>query len=346
MSFRDELNSRLGGLTPVRRELRALRQAHERLRDELAAQQERTEESERKHRETIRRLEGARDKYRVERDQAREQVKSVEASRSFRVGHAIVRVTSFPVLAVRAVASFVVRIARGLSRRVIRPAARAVARAAKAVWTRLRALARRVRILLWRAKRAAGAPLRKETEAGQPAKADAPAPEDTRVISVPQGNEFLGPLTDGHATTMFLLWGLSEDEIDSIVDEVARLQMMQWDFKPLFVTDSDHWGSFQEHGYWFEYVPPAEDWLSHNSGGDWSQFVSERVDSIVELYSPNRIVVYEDTAKRGALRHGVLNGVISAGEPVLEKTMTGKKLAPPTNGAGSEKQRAASSSSN
>ena len=148
------------------------------------------------------------------------------------------------------------------------------------------------------------------------------------MIDVPQGNEFLGPLTDGHATTMFLLWGLSAEEIESLVEEVARLQLMQWDFKPLFVTDSDHWDAFQEHSYWFEYVPPAEDWISHNSGGDWSQFVSERIDSIIETYSPDRIVVYEDADKRGALKRGVLNGVISAGEPVVEMTTTAK-LQPP-----------------
>jgi hypothetical protein len=337
--LREVVGSKLEGLTPVRRELRALREAHDRLREELAAQQQRTEELEEKHRGELRRVEGARDKYRVERDQVTQQLKSVLESQSFRVGHAIVRVARFPLVVARALVRLARRIVRGLLNRVLRPAGRAVARAARAVGSFLRLLPSRLGRLAKRGGRAAKATMPKSKPAPQPkaGAAGAPKPADERVISVPQGNDFLGPLTDGHATTMFLLWGLSEDEIDSLVDEVARLQLMQWDFKPLFVTDSDHWEPFQDHGYWFEFVPPAEDWMSHNSGGDWSQFVSERIDSIIETYAPDRIVVYEDAAKRGALRRGVLNGVISAGEPVVEMTTTAK-LAPPGNGASPQQQ--------
>ena len=351
MSLRETVGSKLEGLTPVRRELRALREAHERLREELVAQQKKAEEVEAKHSQELQRLAGARDKYRIERDQVTQQLESVQQSQSFRVGHAIVRVARFPMVAFRALASLAVRIARGLSRRVVRPAGRAVIRAVRAVWSALRSFPPRVGRLLARGGRAAKrrvpkrapAPASKSAPASQPVQAAAPAAEDDRVMSVPQGNDFLGPLTDGHATTMFLLWGLPDEEVDSLVEEVARLQLMQWDFKPLFVTDSDHWDSFQEHGYWFEYIPPAEDWISHNDGGDWMQFVSERVDSIVEAYAPDRIVVYEDSEKRGALRRGVLNGVISAGEPVVEATTTAK-LQPPSGqpGNGSAAQRPAS----
>ena len=329
MTLRDNLSSKLEGLTPVRRELRALREAQERLREELAAQQERTEEADRKHREEVQRLEGDRDKHRDERDELAEQLKSLQGSQAYRVGHAIVRVATFPLAAARAILSLAKRVVRGLARRVILPTGRVIARLARAVWRAVRGAGR----VLARSGRAVKARLSKQAaQSAGPAQPAAPPADESRVISVPEGNQFLGPLTDGHATTMFLLWGLSEEEIDSLVDEVARLQMMQWDFKPLFVTDSDHWGPFQDHSYWFEYVPPAEDWISHNSGGDWSQFVSERVDSIVEMYAPNRIVVYEDSAKRGALRHGVLNGVISAGEPVVEVTTTGKLQPPQGNG--------------
>jgi hypothetical protein len=348
--LREVVGSRLEGLTPVRRELRALREAHERLREELASQQERAEQLEQKHREEVRRLEGARDKYRVERDQVTQQLTSVQESQSFKVGHAIVRVARFPLVAVRALVRLARRIVRGLLNRVIRPSARGVARAVRAVASFLGSLPSRLARLAKRSGRAAKARIPKpkpapKPSAAKPAAAGASKADEDRVISVPQGNDFLGPLTDGHATTMFLLWGLSDEEIDSLVDEVARLQLMQWDFKPLFVTDSDHWGSFQEHGYWFEFVPPSEDWISHNSGGDWMQFVSERIDSIIETYSPDRIVVYEDASKRGALRRGVLNGVISAGEPVVEMTTTAK-LQQPGNGASAQHQPATPSSGN
>ena len=148
MSLRDTVGSRLEGLTPVRRELRALREAHERLREELVAQQQRAEEVTEEHREEVRRLEAARDKLGAERDQLTEKLESVLQSQSFRVGHALALCARFPLVAVRAVASFVARVARGLLRRVIRPTGRAIVRAARALWAALRSLPPRVARLL------------------------------------------------------------------------------------------------------------------------------------------------------------------------------------------------------
>ncbi|HET6987980.1 MAG TPA: hypothetical protein VFI00_15245, partial [Kribbella sp.] len=82
----------------------------------------------------------------------------------------------------------------------------------------------------------------------------------------------------------------------------------------------------QEHGYWFEYIPPAEEWMEHNPDTGWSEFVAERIDSIVATYAPDRIVVYEDTNKREALRRGVLNGVVATPIPVDDST---KAVLPP-----------------
>jgi hypothetical protein len=340
-SWRKSLEERIEGLTPVRRELRALRQAHEKLREELVAEQERSREADRKHREEMRRISRARDNYKADRDQINEKLDAVLSSQSFRVGHALARAARFPLVLARRGVALAKRAARWTVRRVLRPAARGVARALRAVVRFVASLpgriargGRRLARGLTRSKAtpaaqgdaAATAPAKGAPSGSAPAPANPAAPE--RVIGVPQGNKFLGPLTDGHATTMFLLWGLSNEELDSLVDEVARLQLMQWDFKPIFVTDSDYWDCFLEHGFWFEYIPEAEDWIRHNDGRDWSEFVSERVDALVEAYKPDRVVVYEDAAKRGALRRGVLNGIVSAGDPVVEVTTT-SKLAPP-----------------
>jgi hypothetical protein len=59
--------------------------------------------------------------------------------------------------------------------------------------------------------------------------------------------------------------------------------------------------------------------MQHNPDTGWSEFVAERIDSIVATYSPDRIVVYEDTSKREALKRGVLNGVVGSRQIQIEE---------------------------
>jgi hypothetical protein len=138
------------------------------------------------------------------------------------------------------------------------------------------------------------------------------APSEQQRFPIPEGRRLLGPLNDKHCRTMFVVWGYSPDELDSLTDEIARLQLMLRDFKPLFVTDSDHWSAFQRHGYWFEYIPPAEDWTDHLERTEWPAYVSRRMDSIIATYRPDRIVVYDDGKDRDALKSGVLNQIVAA----------------------------------
>jgi hypothetical protein len=127
---------------------------------------------------------------------------------------------------------------------------------------------------------------------------------------IPSGDQLLGPLNDAPFTTMFVVWGYSATELESLTREIARLQLMLRDFKPLFVTDSDSWTAFQERGYWFEYIPPADEWTRRNEASEWPDYVGERIDSIVATYVPDRIIVFEHGTAREALSRGVLNGVV------------------------------------
>ena len=145
------------------------------------------------------------------------------------------------------------------------------------------------------------------------------APSKQKRFPIPEGLRLLGPLNDKHCTTMFVVWGYSPDELDSLTDEIARLQLMLRDFKPLFVTDSDHWSAFQRHGYWFEYIPPAKDWTDHLKSTEWPAYVSRRMDSIIATYGPDRIVVYDDGKDRDALKSGVLNQIVAARRVGVER---------------------------
>jgi len=280
------ISSDLERLPLLTEELHSMREAEQRVR-ELAAQRRRAEEREAELNKKVKDLTKARNKARADRDKLATQLESLQNSQSFKIGHAIVQVARFPMNALRA-------LRRG-ARRLL-PSGRDVPQLQSAAA---------------KARKGGGS---KSAKAARPKK-KAAAP----TLSIPAETPFMGPLNEGHSTTMFLIWGFSGDELASLVADVARLQMMKRDFNPLFVTDADTWSPFQEHGYWFEYIPSAEEWMEHNPDTGWSEFVAERIDSIVATYAPDRIVVYEDTNKREALKRGVLNGVVSTQRIAIEE---------------------------
>jgi hypothetical protein len=282
------ISSDLERLTLLTEELQTMRESEQRVREEMADQRRQAEEREAELNKKVKDLTKARNKARVERDKVTSQLENLQNSQSFKIGHAIVQVARFPMAALR-----------GLRRgaRKLLPSGREVPQLESAA-----------------AKKA-----RKDTA---PKEAKAPKPKQkpaTPTLSIPAETPFLGPLMEGHSTTMFLIWGFNGEELANLVNDVARLQMMKRDFNPLFVTDADTWAPFQEHGYWFEYIPSAEEWMEHNPDTGWSEFVAERVDSIVATYAPDRIVVYEDTNKREALKRGVLNGVVGSRQIQVEE---------------------------
>jgi hypothetical protein len=281
------ISSDLERLTLLTEELQAMRENEERLREEVKDQRQRAEEREAELNKKVKELTKARNKARAERDKISAQLETLQNSQSFKIGHAIVQVARFPMAALRS-------LKRG-ARRLL-PSGRE----------------------LPQLESAAGKKARK-ADGLKPAKAAKKKKAATPTLSIPSDTPFMGPLNEGHTTTMFLVWGFSGDELANLVNDVARLQMMKRDFNPLFVTDADTWSPFQEHGYWFEYIPSAEEWMRHNPDTGWSEFVAERVDSIVATYGPDRIVVYEDTSKREALKRGVLDGVVGTGRVQIEE---------------------------
>jgi hypothetical protein len=280
------ISSDLERLTLLTEELQTMREAEQGVRDEMADQRRHAEEREAELNKKVKDLTKARNKARAERDKLSSQLESLQNSQSFKIGHAIVQVARFPMAALRSL---------GRGARRLLPSGREVPQLESASA---------------KARKGGGS---KATAPKQKRKPAAPT------LSIPSETPFLGPLMEGHSTTMFLIWGFDGDELAGLVNDVARLQMMKRDFNPIFVTDADTWSPFQEHGYWFEYIPSAEEWMEHNPDTGWSEFVAERIDSIVATYAPDRIVVYEDTNKREALKRGVLNGVVGTRQIQIEE---------------------------
>lgn len=279
------ISSDLERLTLLTEELQTMRESERRVRAELDDQKRRAEEREAELNKKVKDLTKARNKAGAERDKLSTQLETLQNSQSFKIGHAIVQVARFPMAAMRS-------LKRG-ARRLL-PSGREVPQLESAVAKKAR-------------KSGSKPPKVRKKKVAAP------------TLTIPSETPFMGPLNEGHSTTMFLVWGFSGEELANLVADVARLQMMKRDFNPLFVTDADTWSPFQEHGYWFEYIPSAEEWMEHNPDTGWSEFVAERVDSIVATYAPDRIVVYEDTSKREALKRGVLNGVVGTRRMPIEE---------------------------
>ena len=128
---------------------------------------------------------------------------------------------------------------------------------------------------------------------------------------MPLGNRVRTPVPPRTAVVMFVLVGLPPEAVARAVAEVAALQVMLASFRPVFVTDCDQFQTFRRHGYLFEYIPAQEDWSSRFGDSDWSSFLRERMDLLLERYEPDRVIGFDDVERFTLLRTGILDALVS-----------------------------------
>jgi hypothetical protein len=133
-----------------------------------------------------------------------------------------------------------------------------------------------------------------------------------------EGEQFLGPLSEGCTTTLVLAWGLTNDAFERLVHEIGRVQTMLRDFKPLFVTDSWQVDALRRSGYSFELIPSFTVWSRSNPSHKWVEFITCRMDRILQDYRPYRVVTFDGTQSFDAIRMGVMNRLLAGGGPHLE----------------------------
>jgi len=90
---------------------------------------------------------------------------------------------------------------------------------------------------------------------------------------------------------LIIVVGMNAEDIERIVEQVAKNHKTQRYFEPVFVTDLWVFQIFLRKGFLFEYIPPADDWRKACGEGDWSHYFSVRIASIIRAYAPNRIIV-------------------------------------------------------
>jgi hypothetical protein len=132
-----------------------------------------------------------------------------------------------------------------------------------------------------------------------------------RRLDVPLGNRVRTPVPPKMAVVMFVVVGLPAEAVARAVAEVASLQVMLSSFRPVFVTDCDQFQVFRRHGYLFEYIPPQQDWSSRFGESDWSSYLRERMDLLLERYEPDRVIGFDDVERFTLMRTGILDALVA-----------------------------------
>ncbi len=146
---------------------------------------------------------------------------------------------------------------------------------------------------------------------GSRGKAPAVQQPPPRRLEVPLGNRVRTPVPPKAAVVMFVVVGLPAEAVERAVAEVASLQVMLSSFRPVFVTDCDQFQVFRRHGYLFEYIPPQQDWSARFGDSDWSSFLRERMDLLLERYEPDRVIGFDDVQRFTLMRSGILDALVA-----------------------------------
>ena len=116
---------------------------------------------------------------------------------------------------------------------------------------------------------------------------------------------------------MVLLLDVACEEVEPVVDAIARQQLEGSGFAPLFVTCCDDLRPFRRHGFRVEHVMSPEDWdliaAEEPWADDWLGYVEHRLRRLWNLYRPEDIVPVL-SADPSAWRVG---GTLGLAEPLL-----------------------------
>ena len=92
--------------------------------------------------------------------------------------------------------------------------------------------------------------------------------------------------------------------IDSVVEEVAEMQLLGAGFRPVFLLDTPAFGRARSYGYPVELVTPCAAWSGEPV--DWPEYIGARVASMMRTYGISAVVTVGpdglDDVGRGLLR--------------------------------------------
>lgn len=97
-------------------------------------------------------------------------------------------------------------------------------------------------------------------------------------VDVSAGTLLGGLGTEQLPVVLVLMIGTPPAAVGSVVEEVARLQVLHASFRPVFVLDSPMFGPVRRFGYPVELLVGREDWSDPTS--TWEEYLRVRLASI------------------------------------------------------------------
>jgi hypothetical protein len=92
--------------------------------------------------------------------------------------------------------------------------------------------------------------------------------------------------------------------IDSVIEEVAEMQLLWAGFRPVFLLDTPAFGRARSYGYPVELVTPCAAWSGEPV--DWPEYIGARIASMMRTYGISAVVTVGpdglDDVGRGLLR--------------------------------------------
>lgn len=96
------------------------------------------------------------------------------------------------------------------------------------------------------------------------------------------GNLLAGVGVDQLPVAMISLIGIDPDAIDDVVDDVARLQLLNASFRPVIVLDRPRLDATRRYGYATELLIGEHTWDPDQ--GEWQAYATRRLNDIVRRF--------------------------------------------------------------
>jgi hypothetical protein len=114
-------------------------------------------------------------------------------------------------------------------------------------------------------------------------------------MDVTAGNLLGGVGAERLPVVVVIMIGTPAAQVPSIVDDVARTQVLTAGFRPVFVMDTPALAAPRAYGYPVELLIDRDAWFAPDQS--WDDYVSRRLWSVYRTYRPTATV----TADSGAL---------------------------------------------
>lgn len=104
-----------------------------------------------------------------------------------------------------------------------------------------------------------------------------------RATDLASGDLLVGLGTESVPVLVVVAFDTSPEILDTMVDEIARQQLLSAGFRPVFVLSSPDFHAPRRYGYVSEFVVPEKSWP--HSDRPWREYVQERLAAIITRYN-------------------------------------------------------------